>query len=420
MGVNPIFYIQFWIWRIGTEILSCWTFNRNKLFRVYNNRNMVTVKKSCYLGIVLLLACCLSGACEHGRRTLEETSGIGQDVAKWENRVDTDSVSEKESARVYHVEYWDSTQYDLEQVLLRGKEREVKSYAEGPQTISAYGGKPEYLNRYDGGASFFGKKGTSIDGGFSYRSDAVWEDIEEYSAGVPKWDMLDEEGNDRYGSEDLAFASLSQTEENVAGILADWDLQVQILEAYSLNLSAQEAIYKEKQELLRNLTDEGEEPELTEPYREGYLLLMTQTVDEIPLIPYFYTGGRVEYQEWLQPNLVSVWVTEDGIAQMYAENQITVRDTKEQLELITYEEALALLEEQQRTKQYGEHTVLADAGLFYVGIPEETGGFALTPCWCFCLIWENHFLDATTGQMSERTEITYELFHAATGERLLH
>lgn len=363
------------------------------------------------MSIALLFMLLFVVSCEEKQQTVSESRDSERVKNDIEINIDKNAIPSVSTVSVYHAQYWDSTQYDLETPLVKGTVVGYNSYAEGPQTAADYNGMNEYLNRFDGGLSFFGKKGSSIDGGFSYLLEGAWDGIGEYANRKLQWDRPEYLDNRFYGCEDLAFASLEQAESELMEMFQSWDLSMQVLEHYTLDLDGQQ----EQLDYYRTNCKWVNVSELVQPYQEGYLILMAETVDGIPLMPYAFTSGDTMFSDWMTGNLTSVYVTETGIVNMLCYEAVAVDEKLEDIDLVPFDTVLTQLVNNLEEDPVAEGTAIQDAGLYYIGMPDEdSNGFILTPCWFFCLTKSSSSYG--TEEVDEGTEVSYEAFNAVTGE----
>ena len=301
---------------------------------------------------------------------------------------------------LYQVEYWNSTKYELEKDLVKETITDYKIYAEGPQTIAEYKGYPEYLNFYDGGKAFFQKEVTSINGGFSYFCDYNKQWYLEYSKPSLKWDLCNEisgepsdpQNNDSLGHEDLSFHSMEDTEKKVLDQFDKWDLNMRVLEGYTINVS---------------------------PEKNCYLLMFMEMIDQIPFMPYFYTEGDTKYTNWMLNPDAWAYISEDGVIDMRLMGLVQPSQKLESVKIISLDEAKENLEDHVKTK-YMSNVTVEDMGLYYIGMPgTQQDEYVLTPFWFFCVSVEKSTQKAE-GNPETTTEYYYELLNATNGEWLYH
>ena len=283
--------------------------------------------------------------------------------------------------------------------MLKGNITEYSVWAEGPGVTTDYDGSHEYLNYYDDGLACFGEKGHSVDGGFIYTDASTEYWFSEQSVATLKWDLggvmsgapSDLQNTELWGEDNLPFAPLAEVEQMLLDKFQKWDLTMQTMERYTVQLSQEQSCY---------------------------LLMFTEQIGELPLMPYFYTKGYTKFNDWLLNCNVSAYVSEDGIINMSCMDLVQTGEKLDTVEILSLEEAKAALEEYMRSKGL-EGICVEDMGLYYIGMPiKDQTGYQLTPFWFFCISSENPLSasDAETG--SERKEVDYEFLNAIDGEWL--
>ena len=302
---------------------------------------------------------------------------------------------------LYQTNYWSSADYNIEETLIKGNVVDHEVWAEGPQTIAEYKGCPEYLTLYDGGEACYGKKGNSVDGGLMYFDNSVKEWYMEYSIPSPKWDRYNTiahgapeeiKNSEQWGNEDLDFCSLGDVEENLVEQFAAWDLNMRVLEGYTINVS---------------------------PEKNCYLLMFMEMIDQIPLMPYFYTEGDTKYTNWMLNPDAWAYISEDGVISMRLMGLVQPSQKLESVKIISLDEAKENLEDHVKTK-YMSNVTVEDMGLYYIGMPgTQQDEYVLTPFWFFCVSIENSTQNAE-GNPETTTEYYYELLNATNGEWLYH
>lgn len=349
----------------------------------------------CLVAYLLLVV-----SCNKGQQAMEKdspTNAVGDCYYKIE--LNKDDFPSKVS--LYQIDYWHSTDYNIEEALIKGTVVDHKVWAQGPQTIAEYKGCPEYLTLCDGGEACYGKKGNSVDGGLMYFDNSVKEWYMEYSIPSPKWDQYNTiahgvpeeiKNSEQWGSEDLDFCPLRDVEENLVEQFATWDLNMRVLEEYTINVS---------------------------PEKNCYLLMFMEMIDQIPLMPYFYTEGDTKYTNWLLNSDAWVYVSEDGVIAMQLGPLVQPLQALESVEIISCDEAKENLENHVKTK-YRSNVTVEDMGLYYIGMPgTQQDSYVLTPFWFFCVSIENSTQNAE-GNPETITEYYYELLNATNGEWLYH
>lgn len=309
-----------------------------------------------------------------------------------------DQMNFPEEVSLYQADYWKATDYDLEADLLKGIIIDHEVWAEGPQTITQYKKSNEYLTFYDDGESFFGKKGNSIDGGFKYSDASAGDWYSEKSIAELKWDLCgpmsgvvsDIQNIQSWGNEELSFCSLKDEKDTLLKQFQKWDLDMQLLENYTIKISSKQ---------------------------NGYLLMFTELIDEIPLMPYFYTEGDTRYNDWLLNCHAYAYVSEEGVIKMEFANIVQPIQKMEKIKIISFKEAKEKMEEYLK-KKYINKVTIEDIGLYYIGIPNsEESGYVLTPFWFFCVSSEAWNAEEKTEMP---TNVFYELLNATNGEWLYH
>ena len=142
-------------------------------------------------------------------------------------------------------------------------------------------------------------------------------------------------------------------------------------------------------------------------------------IDQIPVMPYFYTEGDVKYTKWLPNTTANVYVSEDGVIYMHLGRLIQPLQALEFVEIISLDEAKENLENHVKTK-YMSNVTVEDMGLYYIGMPgTQQDEYVLTPFWFFCVSVEKSTQKAE-GNPETTTEYYYELLNATNGEWLYH
>lgn len=352
----------------------------------------------------LVIGTLFAASCKKGQQTPTDNAGdVSSDSAvKLQYNCEVNAEDFPTEVTLYEAEYWKSTDYGLEADLLKGEIVDHKVWAEGPQTIANYQGNDEYLYFHDGGEACFGEKGSAgKDGGLTYVNVADTEKWDmERSARSLKWDLFgvmsgapaEVQNIDLWGEEDLPFRPLKDVEEDLLQQFRAWDLEMETLEKYTVNISSEE---------------------------NYYLLMFTELIDDIPLMPYFYSEGFTQYNDWLAPCDVYVYVAEDGIADMELDAVVKPTQDLEKVKIISLKDAQASLETQVRAK-YTEDVTVEDMGLYYIGMPEtQKNTFKLTPFWMFCVSTEVE-VPTVEGGKETVTEVFYEVLNAVDGEWLQH
>lgn len=344
-------------------------------------------------------------SCNKGQQTPADHAGdVSSDSAvQLHYNCETNANDFPTEVTLYEAEYWKSTDYDLEADLLKGEIVDHKVWAVGSQTIANYQGKDEYLYFHDGGEAFYGEWKNVVDGGFTYVDTSAGDWYSENATDSLVWDHLNtisggsiEPTNpELWGDEDLAFRSFQEVEDDLLQQFQKLDLNMQVVEKYTVNVS---------------------------PEQNCYLLMFTEMIDEIPLVPYFYTEGDVQRKNWLLNCNASVYVGEDGIMDAYVTHLVQPTQELEKVEIISLNEAKSALEERMKAK-YTSDVEVEHMGLYYIGMPgAEKESFRLTPFWLFCVSSE------VTGQTKigteiytrTTTEVCYEVLNAVDGEWLQH
>ena len=338
-------------------------------------------------------------SCNKGQQTPSTDDAASDSAVQVHYNCEASADDFPEEVTLYEAEYWKSTDYDLEADLLKGEIVDHKIWAVGSQTIANYQGKDEYLYFHDGGEAYFGEKGRSVDGGFTYVDTSAGDWYSERVTNSLVWDHLNtiscgsiEPTNpELWGDEDLAFRSFQDVEDDLLQQFQKLDLNMQVVEKYTINVS---------------------------PEQNCYLLMFTEMIDEIPLVPYFYTEGDVQRKNWLLNCNASVYVGEDGIMDAYVAQLVQPTQKLEKVEIISLNEAKSALEERMKAK-YTSDVAVEHMGLYYVGMPgAEKESFRLTPFWLFCV--SSEVTEQTVNGWETTTEVCYEVLNAVDGEWLQH
>ena len=374
--------------------------NRTKFFSVHCTGDVESMRRKIVAFTCLVTCLLLVVSCNKGQQAMENdshTNAVGD--CYYKSELNKDDFPSRVS--LYQIDHWHSTDYNIEEALIKGTVVGHEVWAQGPQTIADYNGDQEYLTFYDAGEAFNGKKGNSIDGGFIYVDSSVKKWYEECSIPSPKWDQYNTiahgaseeiKNSEQWESDDLDFCPLRDVEETLVEQFAAWDLNMRVLEEYTINVS---------------------------PEKNCYLLMFMEMIDQIPVMPYFYTEGDVKYTKWLPNTTANVYVSEDGVIYMHLGRLIQPLQALEFVEIISLDEAKGDLENHVKTK-YRSNVTVEDMGLYYIGMPgTQQDEYVLTPFWFFCVSVEKSTQKAE-GNPETTTEYYYELLNATNGEWLYH
>lgn len=349
----------------------------------------------------LAIGTLFAASCNKGQQTPADHAGdVSSDSAvKLQYNCEVNAEDFPTEVTLYEAEYWKSTDYDLEADLLKGEIVDHEVWAQGPQTIANYQGQDEYLMFYDGGEAFYGEWKNVVDGGFNYTDTSAGDWYSECATDSLVLDHLNtisggsiEPTNpELWGDEDLDFRSFQEVEDDLLQQFQKLDLNMQVVEKYTVNVS---------------------------PEKNCYLLMFTEMIDEIPLVPYFYTEGDVQRKNWLLNCNASAYVGRDGIMYLSARELVQPTQELERMEIISLNEAKSALEERMKAK-YTSDVAVEHVGLYYIGMPgAKKESFRLTPFWLFCV--SSEVTRQTVNGWETDTEVCYEVLNAVDGEWLQH
>ena len=191
--------------------------NRTKFFSVHCTGDVESMRRKIVAFTCLVTCLLLVVSCNKGQQAMENdshTNAVGD--CYYKSELNKDDFPSRVS--LYQIDHWHSTDYNIEEALIKGTVVGHEVWAQGPQTIADYNGDQEYLTFYDAGEAFNGKKGNSIDGGFIYVDSSVKKWYEECSIPSPKWDQYN---TIAHGASEEIKNDLIQVVENPEGTAKD-------------------------------------------------------------------------------------------------------------------------------------------------------------------------------------------------------